>query len=497
MEADGTKTAEDALAEICTSIGFEMTAEPVVNQERWRNTSIPERIQIFMNWLGHARNKKSILIVDDIEAFGYSNTRSILKYPVQHLLVSTSDSNLIGMGRDYQEVRLSPLGNDDVMSILRDTLDSLRRGGNFSPGLGSKLSRSALKSIARTLHGHPLAARNAISFINQDLPTLEDPSAAFVEMFDSYDPEERRRFLEHHTAEDISLWDAFDKSLQRLRLQKQTDNAIKLSQLLPYLNGDCIDEFLQIDKRWLRHCENEMPNVAMLNSGYVVVSGWLSKLRGVSLYVRGNSCRTFKALNVHPLVMQYLLLQVGEKERVSLLRQLLQLFYGMERRGAHRDTHVRPHVLQCVKVCQEFEIPLINLELSSIILQWVKGFFLTDLTNDVSERPTENPFLDQGEAIAAVIDDFARACLQAKDTLARNDMSSVCNGATYTSVERCRRAYTHVKGTLGDPDALPVALRTKLGEVIMAFEEIVRRSRSIYPELPRELTALRKRLVRG
>ncbi|KAH6887727.1 hypothetical protein B0T10DRAFT_461161 [Thelonectria olida] len=489
LAADDSKTLESVLAELSTRIGFDMIDNPAVNQERWRNTSVSERVQVFITWLGDASNKESLFIVDDIETFGYSNIQLILKYPAQHIVISTRDSNLIRTDRAFQEFRLSPLDNDDTIGILQDTLKSL-------PWVSVKrLSSRELDSIAHKIKGHPLAARNAIPFIMDRLSTYQNPGAEFVNLFESQDPEERKLFLDF-SFEGRSLWDAFNTSLERLQLQENPGNALKLIQVLPYLrlDHDCIDDVLKLDKRWLRDCAEEFPDVAVLKSGYAVVSDWLSKLRGVSFYVQSDSFSAAKALDIHPLILQYILLHINEQTRRNLAKQVLQLFQKLEDRGAHRHSQVRPHVLQCIEVCHGLGISLSSLGLSKSILQWVEGFLMGELKGEEKEEETvKRPSLDLDEPASTVIQEFATNCMQTKELLEKAGMSMTYDGTAYLMITNCKKGYKNLRRLLKGHEEVPESLKSKLGETIMVLEEMVR-SRSLYPEFISELIEFRKEL---
>ncbi|KAF5639667.1 hypothetical protein F52700_4049 [Fusarium sp. NRRL 52700] len=290
------ETIESLLSKLSTRIGFDMIEGPGENQERWRSTPVDERTQIFITWLGDKCNKDSLFIIDDIEAFGYSKIPAILRYPARHTLVSTRDSNLKRADRLFRELRLSPLAYDDTVKILQSMVESLSADPVFWDGL---------ESIAHTVQGHPLAARNAIPFAMDNLATCESPSVAFSELFESQDPEERRVFLEYNF-EGRSLWEAFHTSLERLELQQNSQNATSLLQILPFLScdNDCVDDFLKMNKSLPANSQDELPDMAVLKSGYTVISSWLSKLRSVSFYLQSGSSNHTKALDIHPLMLQ-------------------------------------------------------------------------------------------------------------------------------------------------------------------------------------------------
>jgi hypothetical protein len=472
------ETIDSVLSKLSTRIGFDMIENSVVNQERWRTTPVSDRIQIFTTWLGNACNKEALFIIDNIEAFGYSNIPTILKYPAHHTLVSTRDSNLIWADRDFREVRLSPLGDEDTIEILKSTVNSLS---------SKTVSCRGLDSIARGIQGHPLAARNAIPFIMEHLWTCENPSAEFLDLFKSDDPEARKLFLEF-SFEGRSLWGAFKSSLERLEHQENAHMAIKLMRILPFLcsDRDCMDHVFKMDKRWLRDCQEELPDISILKSGYAVISSWLSKLRGVSFYVCSDSFSPVKALNIHPLMLQYMLLHVDKRTRVSLMKQVLHFCYKLEDKGADRASQVKPHVLQCVQVYQGLGISLNSLGLPEDIMQWVKGFF-------EKQDEEKSPFADPIESYSAVVDEFVMLCMQTKEKLEGCGNSMPEEATTYKMMEDCRKAYKEVRRCIGVHGEIPDSLKPTLIVAITAFQGMVK-LRNIYPQFLGELKEFRKRL---
>ncbi|KAF5659795.1 hypothetical protein FCIRC_12351 [Fusarium circinatum] len=187
LTSQDEESVDSALSKISTRIGFDMIQDPVTNQDRWRSTPVSERIQIFITWLGDICNKDSLFIIDDVEAFGYSKIPMIIKYPAHHVIVSTRDSNLKGANRDFQEIRLPPLGHHDTVKVLQSTLGNLSAEPAYWKGLDS---------VSHRIQGHPLAARNAIVFMMEYLATYDIPSSAFTDLFESTDPEDRKTFLE-------------------------------------------------------------------------------------------------------------------------------------------------------------------------------------------------------------------------------------------------------------------------------------------------------------
>lgn len=308
-------------------IGPGMFDGPTGSWERWGSTTATERVQIFINWLGDVCNKDSLLIIDDVEAFGYSNIELILKYPAWHIVVSTRDSELMRSDRHCEEVQISCLNNDETMKVLLNTFSLIN-----SP-IKRPFHPNDLKPIADKIQGHPLAARNAISFILTQLSTYSDPFAEFLNLLDNSDPEDREAYFKY-TFEGRSLWDAFHTSLERLRALETTGDAAKLIQVLSFLciDRDCIDDMLKLKKYWLN--TKDLPDVAVLKASYLGnIAGWLSNLRRVSFYIKGHSLDTVKRIDIHPLVLEYVLLHLEKPSRTRLASQILQLCYKLEANG--------------------------------------------------------------------------------------------------------------------------------------------------------------------
>ncbi|KAF4946474.1 hypothetical protein FGADI_11112 [Fusarium gaditjirri] len=465
-----------------------MIENPGENQERWRNTPVSERIDIFMKWLGAACNKDSLFIVDDIEAFGYTKIPTILGYPAHHALVSTRDSNLIWTGRYFREFRLPPLGYIDTVKILERTLESLSRDSTY---------RNDLDLVAHRVQGHPLAARNAMPFIMQYLPTYDSPNAAFADLFASDDPEERKLFLKFNF-EDRSLWAAFNTSLERLEFQKDHLSAASLLQILPFLcfHNDSVDDFFKMDKRCLRESKEELSDIVVLQSGFAVISSELFKLRGVSFYLYNDTSSRTKALNIHPLMSQYMLLHIDEQRRISLMRQVLQLFYNLVAIAAEREVQIKPHVQHCIRVCRGLGVSPNDLDLADRVMKWVSGLLeegeeAQELGD--SDEGGENPFDDPVELLQESVDEFVTLCFGMREKLHGYGNLMSEGSAAYKMIVDCNTAYKEVRRHLGAHESVPESCKPDLAEAITVFQDMVR-SLSIYPEFILELEDFRGRL---
>ncbi|KAF5700327.1 AAA ATPase domain-containing protein [Fusarium globosum] len=476
------ETIDVVLSKLSTKIGFDMIEAPGENQERWRSTPVSERIEIFITWLGDTCNKESLFIIDDIEAFGYSKIPVILKYPAQHALISTRDSNLKRADRVFRELRLSPLGHDDTVRILENTLENLSADPVFSDDLGS---------IARVVQGHPLAARNAIPFAMEYLDTYKSPSAAFLQLFETQDPEERRVFFEFNF-EGRSLWEAFNTSLERLELQQNPQNATGLLEILPFLScdNDRVDDFLKMKKSLSADTEEQLPDMAVLKSSYTVISNWLSKLRGVSFYLQSGSSNHSKILDIHPLMLQYMLLRLDERRRVDLIRQVLQLCHALVDIQNERQAQIRPHVLRCVQVCRGLGILLNSVGLPEDTIKWVESL------HEIQVEEVEDPFSDPMDLSRAAVDEFVKICMEMKDS-PRQDGTSLLEENTMTQMlMNCVRAWRALRYSIEEQGELADYLKPTLLEAMDVFQEMVR-LRNMYPDIILELGSFRANLVGG
>ncbi|KAJ3458216.1 hypothetical protein MRS44_012325 [Fusarium solani] len=488
LRAHNSKKLEDALAAVCNSIGFDMIENPNINWERWRRTETPERIQIFVDWLGKDFNKDSLLIMDDAEIFGAASIQAALKYPAWHIVMSTRDSNLKGPGRESQDLRLAPLTVNDTALLLQNSLHSL------SPEDSQLLDEQDFQRLSRAIQGHPLAAQNVIPFLLEYLGTFDDPTEEFVRILGNGTGEERRIFFKF-AARDRSLWDAFNSSLELLKQKEGSENAVKLLQILPYLrtDDDCIDSFLKTSKKGLLPGADVSAHGAILRSEYLVVSKWLEKLRDVSLFVSSGPRRS-KRLDIHPLVLQFAQLLPSDEARKHQIRDMLQLFYEFYQRQA--EDYVVPHVNHCLDICSRFEISPRDLGLSPNVISWLetistRAAYPTKPSG--SAQQLNDSFMQESDSIKENTKDFILLCARTQKKLKDVDFHLGNGGQNQQLVLKCVGAFRALKGSLRHDDAYcglqPLA---PLEDAIRSLSEMVR-STSIYPELPLELDKFRSR----
>ncbi|RSL62603.1 hypothetical protein CEP54_005629 [Fusarium duplospermum] len=283
LRARDSERLEDALANVCHSIGFDMIENPSINRERWRETEPSEKLQIFVDWLGKDFNKNSLLILDDAEIFGAASIQAALKYPAWHIVMSTRNSNLEEFDREAEDLRLAPLTAKDTVLLLQTLVGRLSRKDS------EMFDGQDLQPLASAIQGHPLAAHNVIPFLLKHLGSYINPIEEFVRILDNGTRERRRVFFKFVAKgrTNRSLWDAFDGSLQLLNREGDSENAVKFLQLLPYLrtDDDCIDFFLKTSKKSLLSQADISTHVALLRSDDLVVSTWLEILQDVSIFV--------------------------------------------------------------------------------------------------------------------------------------------------------------------------------------------------------------------
>lgn len=470
-------------------IGPGMFDGPTGGWERWGATTATERVQIFLNWLGDACNKESLLIIDDLEAFGYSNIELILKYPAWHIVVSTRDSELMRSDRHCEEVQLSCLSNDETIKVLVNTFFRIN-----SP-MKRPFHPNELKPIADKIQGHPLAARNAISFILTQLSTYSDPFVEFLNLLDNSNPEDRKAYFKY-MFEGRSLWDAFHTSLDRLQALETTGDAAKLIQVLSFLciDRDCIDDLLKLNKHWLS--AKDLPDVAVLKGSYLGnIASWLSNLRRVSFYIKGKSLETVKKIDVHPLILEYVLLRLEEQSRTRLASQILQLCFKLEVKGVDRNSQLIPHVMQCIKVCKSLGISLNDLKLPNNILQWVNKLLSATRSKQGKLRDRNLlPLPDPPSAVATVVKEFGTRCEDAYHVSKRHEHSGSSDGMIKMIVD-CTKSYREVRRAL-DPEIrvdLSDSLRKELENSVASLRSLVI-SRSNNPRLAEELEGFMKEL---
>ncbi|KAF4462683.1 hypothetical protein FALBO_10506 [Fusarium albosuccineum] len=486
LRARNSKSLENALADVCNSIGFDMIENPNINWERWLRSPVAERIQIFLSWLGKDFNKDSLLILDDAEVFGAASIQAALKYPAWHVVMSTRDSNLRGGKRKCRDLPLSPLTSDATALILKDTMQDLDRD------VSRRFSGRDIRSLAQAVHGHPLAAQNVIPFLLRYLINVENPTKDFIRILNRGSLGEKKVFF-NFKEKDRSLWDAFNSSLQLLKRQEDSENAVRLLQLLPYLrtDDDCIDSFLQITKKEPTTLFNASEDAIVLRSEYLVVSEWLNKLQDVSFYITTGPTRP-KSLQIHPLVLQFAQLIASEDAQKRRIRELLKMFYELGRNDYHQI--IIPHAEHCLEICIQLGTTPQDLGLPSEVELWLSNFHTLPIqpagARSSSQR-IENPFCSAGEKKS---NDFIRLCEEAKECFQRLNPEDGY-GQAGPVMSKCAASFKELKGLADTSGYQEFENLTPLEDAVRSFYGMASKT-SIYPDLLAEMNQFRKNLGR-
>ncbi|KIL85349.1 eukaryotic translation initiation factor 3 protein [Fusarium avenaceum] len=485
LRADRFKSLEDSLADLCSSIGFDLIENPNVNWEHWQRTSIAERIQIFVSWLGEECNRSALLVLDDAEIFDAASIQSALRFPAWHIVMSTRNSILRGTGRDNQDIRLQPLDEGDTVSLLKSLSENLDQD---QPRL---IAPEDCQPLAKIVAGHPLAAQNVIPFLLDILGTCNRPVEEFVRIFTSGTMSERRVFFEF-SPHDTSLWDVFSSSLEQLKKSGGSEKAVKLFQLLPYLctDQDYIDSFLKMTrKRRSLPSAHTQHETTVLRSEYVVVSQWLEKLQGVSLIVTQSSRRT-GSLSIHPLTLEFAQLLTNQEAQRDHIREALQVFYDTHDMCRHESPqHMLTHVNHCLRLCSQFGISLPTLDLPPQVTIWLENVSSQASLSMVPLR-TGTPVIEipltMVEPTTQRADSFIMLCNMAQKQL-QGSSSAMTPGQADPLLVKCVMSFRELKRSLQesgqyDKRKFPVPLRQAVNN-LSSMARLV----TLYPDLCNEL----------
>ncbi|KAF4626234.1 hypothetical protein G7Y89_g11926 [Cudoniella acicularis] len=409
LHANNQKTFDETIERIAMDIGFDMIENPNLNRTIWRTTSPAGRIEIFYNWLSHSCNADSLLIVDDLDAFGNEDIKKVLACQAQHILISTRWSDLVWttQNRDFLELRLPPMSSSSMVSIMKATTIYNR---------SRQLEDNDLESIAPILCGHPLAASLAVPFISQYLSTYDEPAQEFMNLLQSSDPEDRELFLKFNLGGlFVSVWDSFEQS--HSRIQKDSGQAATLMGILSFLriDDDCFDEFFKQKKPWINNIENELPDASIFKAKYITLAMLLGELRKVSFYLEFPQ-ESKKRLNVHPLMLDFARLRAGEEGRLRFAKQIFRVCYESVTRSKKNETFILPHVQHCLRICRGFNIDLRTLQLPGHVLQWLEDPDFQDPFSD-SENLLEDArefHLKDESAYDEQIQEYITQCAQAR-----------------------------------------------------------------------------------
>lgn len=338
----------------------------------WNNQGQEEKIERFKMWLGEPENNQALLLVDDLDSIRDLDLRSVaLPSEAKNVLFTTRNPVYHeANARSRHPVRITSMPLDDVVMIMEDLRDKER--SDFDPNV-DLMRRETLLSIARAVHGHPLAAANAIKYSIHVLSLADEKSAGragrdFVALFEGSDFEGRKRFLgwKH---DGPSILETFLVSQSRLAEPK--GRAWTLMTFISMLEteeetADYRDFFFTNS---FQFDQNEYPDHALLGASKYEILELLSEIQSVSFGERWNPSRPFQ---FHPLWLECARHAMHSAGRVRVISQVLSRSVHVLAEAASRDQSAArktfqqflPHVRHCLKICKSFKVELADLKLS-------------------------------------------------------------------------------------------------------------------------------------
>ncbi|KAF7953923.1 uncharacterized protein EAE97_001321 [Botrytis byssoidea] len=335
----------------------------------WRNNTSDEKIERFKKWLGDEDNQSALLILDDIDGMKEFGRNPFADVPDQakNILLTTRNPN-IRLRDDCKIIKLNNMEVDDIVTILEkvrsledeDTEDSLDVNDS-----------DVLLSIAKSVHGHPLAACIAMKYIIQ-VQSLDDYTFAgrdFVSMLSGSDHKARMTFLQYKP-QMPSIMETFMVSKERL--SHPQGPAWSLMEVLSLLETDkSIVDFKKFFA--LSNIENTeaFPDFDILGLRKEGIMPLLHQIEEVSFMER---TRRSKPLRIHPLWAECTRQLMGINRMLSLIRQILTICYystttvsSNSDGGERMSCHYYPHVKHCMKICRSFGIGVSSLKMQKEI----------------------------------------------------------------------------------------------------------------------------------
>jgi hypothetical protein len=327
VHANDSRSLQLAFVRCARSIGHDILESKFPNRDVfpiWQSYGDADKAEAFKVWLREAEERHNMLIVDDLDAIqDRDGIRDALPREVPIAIFSTRDPGLCrALSHTGCFIDIPEMEPHDIVSVMKSVLSEyeLER-------YDTEIDSDNLEEIAKVVHGHPLAACRAISYITDILP-LEIPSDApelkFIEMFNGSNHSARKRFLEYKPPIGPSVMETFEISLQRLR--RHQDQADKLLHVAAYMgNSDAImelREFLSLKRPWLGRIKEDLPDFDVFDQEFSGRGEYLAELQNVSIIQR--SVRN-EPLYIHPLWVECLKQRVGHEGRLRWMRQLYLL----------------------------------------------------------------------------------------------------------------------------------------------------------------------------
>ncbi|TVY82809.1 Protein SERAC1 [Lachnellula suecica] len=341
----------------------------------WNAESSEDKVERFKRWLQEPENAQALFLLDDLDVLQDSAMMAhALPCEAQNILYTTRnpvyrEANV----RERHQIRIPPMTLEGTLQIMEDVRASERDDFAADSDLND---RETLVSVATAVHGHPLAAANAMKYIVRILSLGNDTSAGqdFVAKMTSTEFEERRLFLDFrpHMERPSSIMETFRVS--RKRLFNPRGGAWTLLQFLSILdtnhpNGDYWNFFL-----WLcsKVDEGELSDHAVLGARKTALLELMSQLETVSF---GERVRTSEPFQFHTLWLECCRHAMEDKNRKRIIALMLSQYVKIRRdpEVTNNDRRLLDlHASYCFKVCSSFKMQPEDLGLATPTLVLVK-----------------------------------------------------------------------------------------------------------------------------
>ena len=340
-------------------------------------------------WLGEPENDRALFLLDDLDGIRDLELReAAIPCEAKNVLFTTRNPVFHGTNaRSRHPVRIAAMPLDDVIMLMEDVRDNERDDFDQDADLHR---RDTLLSIAGAVHGHPLAAANAIRYIIHILSLADEKSAGrdFVTMFESPDFIARRHFLDFkHDAS--SILENFLVSKNRLPDPKGLSWTLMKFLSVLETEEETVDYRDFFFTKTFELDPKDYPDHALLAASKHEILQLLSEIQSVSFGERLDTSRPFQ---FHPLWLECTRHAMHSAGRVQVISQILKICTQVVTEAAPEDQvaaqktfqeKFSPHVRHCLKICKSFKIELEDLKLPLHSLVIVK-----------SEEVLEDPRLD-------------------------------------------------------------------------------------------------------
>ncbi|KAF7961167.1 hypothetical protein EAE96_000834 [Botrytis aclada] len=366
VHATDGESLRKAYLDLAMQIGHEYLLKDYQGRdlyEIWKNNTSDEKIERFKKWLGDEENESALLILDDIDGMKEFGQNPFADVPDQakNILLTTRNPN-IRLRDDCKTIKLNNMEIDDIVTILEEVRSLEDEDTEDFLDLNNS---DVLLSIAKVVHGHPLAACIAMKYIIQ-VQSLDDYTSAgqdFVSMLSSSDHKARMTFLQYKP-QMPSIMETFIVS--KKRLSQPQGPAWSLMEVLSLLEtNESIVDFKKFFA--FANIENteEFPDFDILSLQKEGIIPLLHQIEEVSFMER---TRRSKPLRIHPLWAECTRQLMGINRMLSLMRQILTIcYYSTAAFGESMSCHYYPHVKHCMRVCGSFGISVSSLKMQKEI----------------------------------------------------------------------------------------------------------------------------------